>query len=393
VAGNNTITFDVLAEGTYSNCKISVTDNTSNTSDNLSVSSFTIDITTPTLSSVTIASNNSDNTTLAKTGNLITLSITSSEAIQTPSVSISGETATVTGDNMTWSAAYTMTNSNTQGSVSLNIGFEDLAGNAGIAVTSTTNGSAVLFDRTLPTLGAVTEFTTPSADNMTSYIFSSTEAGTINYSVCSGSPDNASVGNNPIILDALVDGTHSNCKISVTDNASNTSDNLTVGPFTIGRLTPALYEVTPVPTLTNDNETSYTFFSTLPGTISYGGSCSSDNNTAVEDNNTITFNALADGTYDNCTISVTSNNVVSDNLSVDNFTIDTITPTLSEVTPVPTPYNDNTPNYTFSSTEAGTITYGGSCSSNDNTSVAGDNTITFDALAGRNLRQLHHHGY
>ncbi len=63
------ITFNALAEETYSNCTIQVTDNLSNTSDNLSVSSFTIDKTAPTLDNVTIASNNSDNTTLAKTGN------------------------------------------------------------------------------------------------------------------------------------------------------------------------------------------------------------------------------------------------------------------------------------------------------------------------------------
>ena len=163
-ADNNTITFDALADKTYDNCKISV-DNNSNTSDNLSVSSFTIDTTPPRLDNVTIASNNSVST-LAKTDNIITLSITSAEAIQTPSVSIAGQAATVTGDNMTWSAAYTMTNSNTEGSVSLNIGFSDLAGNAGSAVTSTTNnGSAVRFDRTAPILDEVTAVPTPTADN------------------------------------------------------------------------------------------------------------------------------------------------------------------------------------------------------------------------------------
>ena len=38
-------------------------------------------------------------------------------------------------------------------------------------------------------------------------------------------------------------------------------------------------------------------------------------------------------------------------------------PVIAEVTFVTTPTNDSTPNYTFSSDEAGTITYGGSCSS------------------------------
>ena len=42
-------------------------------------------------------------------------------------------------------------------------------------------------------------------------------------------------------------------------------------------------------------------------------------------------------------------------------TTDTTAATLAEVTAVTTPTNDNTPNYTFSTNEAGTITYGGPC--------------------------------
>ena len=129
-----------------------------------------------------------------------------------------------------------------------------------------------------------------------------------------------------------MDGTHSNCIITVTDNASNTSDNLTVSSFTIGRLTPALYEVTPVPTPDNVTTPIYTFFSTLPGRITYVCSGSPDN--ASEDNNTITFDTLEEGTYDNCTISVTDfiNSNTSDNLSVSPFTIDTTAPALDNVT-------------------------------------------------------------
>ncbi|SVE38186.1 uncharacterized protein METZ01_LOCUS491040, partial [marine metagenome] len=203
-------------------------------------------------------------------------------------------------------------------------------------------------------------------------------------SCSSSSNDNKSVvGDNTITFNAMADGTYDNCTISVTDNTSNTSDNLTVSEFTIGAIKPVLVQVTAaVPNPTNDNTPSYTFFSTLSGRIGYGVICTSDNVTAVAmDNNTITFNALAEGTYDNCTISVTSNNVVSDNLSVDNFTIDTITPTLNQVTPVSTPYKDSTPNYTFSPNETGTITYGGSCSSTTTSALADNNTITFNALA------------
>ena len=62
-------------------------------------------------------------------------------------------------------------------------------------------------------------------------------------------------------------------------------------------------------------------------------------------------------------------------------TTDTTAPVIAEVTVVTTPTNDNTPNYTFSSTEAGTITYGGSCSSGTTSATSGNNTITFTSLS------------
>ena len=60
---------------------------------------------------------------------------------------------------------------------------------------------------------------------------------------------------------------------------------------------------------------------------------------------------------------------------------DTKAPTIAEVTAVTSPTTDTTPNYTFSSDEAGTITYGGSCSSNTTTAVSGNNTITLVSLS------------
>ncbi len=55
-------------------------------------------------------------------------------------------------------------------------------------------------------------------------------------------------------------------------------------------------------------------------------------------------------------------------------------PLISEVTAIVTPSNDPTPDYTFSSSKAGTITYGGSCSSSTTVAIAGNNTITFSTL-------------
>lgn len=63
-----------------------------------------------------------------------------------------------------------------------------------------------------------------------------------------------------------------------------------------------------------------------------------------------------------------------------NIVKDTVSPTLTQITAVSTPTNDNTPNYTFSSTEAWSITYGGSCSSVTTSAVSWNNTITFSTL-------------
>ena len=144
---------------------------------------------------------------------------------------------------------------------------------------------------------------------------------------------------------------------------------------------PIIAEVTFITTPTNDSTPNYTFSSTEAGTITYGGSCSSSTTIAISGNNTITLNTLSDGTYSNCTITVTdSAGNVSSSLTITSFTV-AIPPIIAEVTAVTTPTNDTTPNYTFSSSKAGTITYGGSCSSSTTIAISGNNTITFNALA------------
>lgn len=67
--------------------------------------------------------------------------------------------------------------------------------------------------------------------------------------------------------------------------------------------------------------------------------------------------------------------------SADHFSSYQINPTLAQVTSVTNPTSDSTPNYTFSSDVAGTITYLGSCSSSTTSAIVGNNTITFNNLA------------
>ena len=109
-------------------------------------SGVTFDKTPPTLSSVSIESNNTNNsTTLAKVGDNIILTFTASETIQTPTVIFqSGGDAindtTISYNNIpgtnTWTAQYTAQSSDTNGTVTYSISYSDLAGNAGSSVTS-----------------------------------------------------------------------------------------------------------------------------------------------------------------------------------------------------------------------------------------------------------------
>jgi len=103
---------------------------------------------------------------------------------------------------------------------------------------------------------------------------------------------------------------------------------------TTDTIAPVIAEVTAVTTPTNDTTPNYTFSSSEAGTITYGGSCSSSTNSAISGNNTITLVSLSDGTYSNCTITVTDSlGYVSNSLTITSFTVDTTAPTVSSIYP------------------------------------------------------------
>jgi large repetitive protein len=279
VSGNNTLTLNTLSDGTYSDCTISVTDESGNISSVLLITTFTIDTTTPTISEVTVVTN-------------------------------------------------------------------------------------------------------PTNDSTPNYTFSSSELGTITYGgSCSSSTTSATSGNNNITLNTLSEGTYSNCTITVTDEIGFVSSSLTITSFEVDLTVPTIAEVTEVDSPTTDSTPSYTFSSDTVGTITYGGPCTSSDTSVISGNNTITLTSLSDGTYSDCTITVTDVASNSVTLNMSSFTIDTTAPTIVEVTAVTTPSLVIDPSYTFSSNEAGSITYGGSCSSITTTVVSGNNTITLVSLS------------
>jgi len=191
------------------------------------------------------------------------------------------------------------------------------------ATTTTDNTTTTTTDTTSPVIAEVTAVTTPDNDTTPNYTFSSTEAGTITYGgSCSSSTTSATTGNNTVTFNALVGGTYDNCTITVTDNSSNVSNTLSITSFVIDTTAPVIAEVTAVTTPTSSSSPNYTFSSTEAGTITYGGSCSSSTTSATTNNNTITFSTLDNGTYSDCTITVTDNlSNVSDNLSITSFSI------------------------------------------------------------------------
>jgi len=93
-----------------------------------------------------------------------------------------------------------------------------------------------------------------------------------------------------------------------------------------------LKEVTAITTPTSDTTPDYTFSSTESGTITYGGSCSSSTASATSGSNTVTLNSLSNGTYADCTITVSktistknSETNLSDSLTITSFTVDNTT--------------------------------------------------------------------
>jgi hypothetical protein len=239
-------------------------------------------------------------------------------------------------------------------------------------------------DSQAPILTEVTSIGVVTTDTP-QYTFHSNEEGSINYTgSCSSETINANQGNNLIIFNSLDAAIYDNCVITVTDAAGNTSIDLNVTPFEIANIIEPEPEDTTAPEL---NETSpigeastyspvYTFSSTEAGVISYFGSCSSTDTDAIEGINYVTLNALIEGVYDNCKISVIdSSGNESLQLSISTFTIlDSTPPTLSNPEQID-PGSNLTVSFSFESNEAGVIAWSGDCTSAGSNAVIGTNTF------------------
>jgi len=117
------------------------------------------------------------------------------------------------------------------------LGAQDAAGN-GNDVSATLSRT---YDSVAPTLTETTPVATPTHDTTPTYVFHSSEAGTIAYEGdCASSNVSASLGDHSVTFDTLAEGRHNNCTLTVTDAAGNVSAPLVVNAFDLDVTAPAI---------------------------------------------------------------------------------------------------------------------------------------------------------
>jgi hypothetical protein len=274
-------------------------------------SSVYFDNTIPTLSSVSILSNNSNITSYANLDDEVTLTFSASEEISTPTIvfksggdAINNTTITYTNtsDN-TWTATYTVAAGDTDGTVGYTIDFKDAGDNSGTTVTTVTDSTTVTVDKTAPTLSPVsitssnsnTEFAIPG--NTVTLTFTANEeidTPTVTFTSNSVANTNSVTVTNTIdytwTAEYVVDSNDSagsvGFSIDYTDLAGNSA---TTSTTTTDSTTVAID--TTLPTLINvtieSNNSTNTSYATLGNTVTLEFTV--DNSVTIDDPPTVLF--------------------------------------------------------------------------------------------------------
>lgn len=104
-----------------------------------------------TLTSVSIQSNNASGS-LAKVGDVVTLSFSGDQALSGVTATIGGGSAASAGSGGLWTATRTLDGTETGGILPFSVDYSDTLGSTGTTVTATTDGSSVNFFKTPPTM-------------------------------------------------------------------------------------------------------------------------------------------------------------------------------------------------------------------------------------------------
>lgn len=289
----------------------------------------------PVLSSFSMSSNLAGGT-VARSGDALTISFSTSEPVTNAVATIDGTQVGAQGSGQgPYTASYTISSSDTQDTVPVSVSFTDLAGNQGegsfmlggglgphiVSIASDATASGALgagntidFVLTLasPAPGA---YVSGSYDGVPLTWTTNNGGATYNatFTVQSGDQSTAA----PLQI-SNVTVRDSSGNVSIPASGADIEKTVNAESFLISQI---LAIASPV---AEGAQPHFGFSSPQDGTIAYGGSCASPNLSAQAGDNYIFFNPLPDGTYSNCTVTVTDNaGYESNTLAIPSFSVGT----------------------------------------------------------------------
>jgi len=193
-------------------------------------------------------------------------------------------------------------------------------------------------------------------NNLVSFGFRSSKAGTISYS---GNCDHH------ILLGVMVEGNYDNCAIQVTDSEGNTSEPLQVPSFRVDFSAPELSQVGDFKVQGRNVEMEIKASET--GSLVYTGNCSGDMQHMNQGKSEVSISFPGDGQYSDCELTlIDSSGNTSEPLLLGTVRIDATPPVLAEIKPVPKMIHTNRPSY---------LRFSGKCRGNVDKAFAGINHI------------------
>jgi len=213
-------------------------------------------------------------------------------------------------------------------------------------------------------------------NNLVSFGFRSSKAGTISYSgSCISSTRNAIEGDHHIRFVMMVEGTYDDCAIQVTDSGGNKSEPLRVPSFKVDFTVPELSQIGDLKVEGRSVEVELK--SNEAGNLVYSGNCSGDLLHAKKGRSEVTVSFPGDGQYSDCELRLSdASGNTSEPLALGTVRIDATPPVLDEIKPVPQQIQTHRPSYSFKTSKTGTLNFRGKCKGNVDKAIAGINHIS-----------------
>jgi hypothetical protein len=225
-----------------------------------------------------------------------------------------------------------------------------------------------------PTLSLI-ESPVLNENNLVSFGFRSSKAGTISYSGnCFGSTKNAINGDHHILFVTMVEGKYDDCAIQVTDSEGNSSEPLEVPSFKVDFTSPKLTQVGEF--RVEGRNVEMEIKASEVGRLVYSGNCSGDLKHMKQGKSEVPISFSGDGQYSDCELTLRdASGNTSEPLSLGTVRIDATPPVLVEIKPVPEKISTDRPSYSFKTSKSGTLNFSGKCRGNVDKAVVGINHI------------------